>query len=169
MQPRISGNRTGSRLEQSVEELLIQAGYDAVPSAPLFFALREMGQPIYSRQCATARDIYGKRRRVDFILYHTRKWPDSLVIQCKWQASSGSVEEKYPFEILSIQLDGYPAIILLDGGGYSVGAEQWLKGQAGKNQLKHVFNLGDFQRLCVWGRIVNQPGQTMVIAKFREG
>ena len=153
MQPKISGNITGSRLEQSVEGLLVQAGYDPVPTAPLFFALRDMEQPIYARQCETGRDIYGKRRRVDFILYHPRKWPDSLVIQCKWQASSGSVEEKYPFEVLSIQVDGYPAIVLLDGGGYSSGAEQWLKVQAGKNQLKHVFNMGDFQRFASRGQL----------------
>ena len=69
------------------------------------------------------------------------------------QASSGSVEEKYPFEVLNIQLDGYPAIILLDGGGYTKGAEQWLKGQAGKNRLRHVFNLGDFQRFASTGQL----------------
>ena len=67
------------------------------------FAMREMEQPIYTKQCEVGRDIYGKNRRVDFLLYHPRKWPQSLVIQCKWQASSGSVEEKYPFEVLSIQ------------------------------------------------------------------
>ena len=153
MQPRISGNLTGSSLEQSVQALLLQAGYDPVPTAPLFFAMRDMGQPIYAHQCETGRDIYGKQRRVDFILYHPRKWPESLVIQCKWQASRGSVEEKYPFEVLNIQVDGYPAIILLDGGGYSHGAEQWLKGQAGKIQLKHVFNLGDFQRFASRGQL----------------
>ncbi len=151
--PRIEGNLTGSNLEQSVERLIIQAGYDPVPSAPLFFALRDLEQSIYSRQCETGRDIYGKRRRVDFILYHPRKWPDSLVIQCKWQASSGSVEEKYPFEVLSLNADGYPAIIVLDGGGYSAGAEQWLRGQAGNNRLRHVFNLGDFQRFASRGEL----------------
>ena len=124
-----------------------------VPSASLFFALRDMNQPIYARQCHTGRDLYGKRRRVDFILYHPQKWPDSLVIQCKWQASSGSVEEKYPFEVLSIEVDGYPTIILLDGGGYSNGAKQWLKGQTRRNQLKHVFNLGDFQRFASGGHL----------------
>ena len=153
MSTKLSANRTGSRLEDSVEELLKQARYDRVPSAPLFFALRDLDQPIYARQCDTGRDIYGKQRRVDFILYHPRKWPDSLVIQCKWQASRGSVEEKYPFEVLNIQLDGYPSIILLDGGGYSQGAETWLKGQAGKNLLKHVFNLGDFQRFASRGQL----------------
>lgn len=153
IRPRIEPNLTGSSLEQSVERLLIQAGYDAVPSAPLFFALRDMEQPIYARQCVTGRNIYGLRRTVDFILYHPRKWPESLVIQCKWQASGGTTDEKYPFEVLSINADGYPAIVVLDGGGYRQGAEQWLRGQAGKNRLRHVFNLGDFQRFASRGEL----------------
>ncbi|MDE0609360.1 MAG: hypothetical protein OXH77_05535 [Anaerolineaceae bacterium] len=140
-------------LEQAVEDLLLQAGYDFVPSAALFFAMRDLEQPIYTRQCETGLNIYGKRRKVDFILYHPRKWPDSLVIQCKWQAATGSVDEKYPFEVLSIQADGYPAIFILDGAGYSPAAAQWLKGQAGKNCLKHVFTLGDFQRFASRGQL----------------
>ena len=153
MPPRISANRTGSGLEQSVEALLQQAGYDRVPSAALFFALRDMGQAIYAPQCTTGRNIYGMNRTVDFILYHPRKWPESMVIQCKWQASGGTVDEKFPFEVLSINADGYPAIIILDGGGYRPGAETWLRGQAGKNCLKHVFNLGDFQRFVSRGQL----------------
>ena len=150
---RIEGNRTGSTLEQSVEALIEQAGYDLVPSAPLFFALRDMEQAIYASQCETGRDIYGIRRRVDFILYHPRKWPESLVIQCKWQASGGTVDQKYPFEVLSINADGYPAIIVLDGGGYTAGSAQWLRNQAGKNRLRHVFTLGDFQRFASRGEL----------------
>ena len=150
--PRIEGNLTGSNLEQSVERLVRQAGYDSVPAA-MFFALRDLDQVIYARQCETGRDIYGKRRRVDFILYHPRKWPESLVVQCKWQAVGGSVEEKYPFEVLSMNADGYPGIIVLDGGGYSVGAAQWLRGQAGNNRLRHVFSLGDFQRFVSRGQL----------------
>ena len=75
------------------------------------------------------------------------------MIQCKWQAVGGSVEEKYPFEVLSINADGYPGIVVLDGGGYSAGAEQWLKGQAGNNRLRHVLNLGDFQRFISRGEL----------------
>ena len=153
MPSQLSANKTGSRLEQFVEGLLQEAGYEAVWPAALFFAMREMEQPIYTKQCEVGRDIYGKKRRVDFLLYHPRKWPQSLVIQCKWQASSGSVEEKYPFEVLSIQQGGYPAIVILAGGGYSKGAEQWLKGQAGKNLLKHVFDQGDFQRFVSRGEL----------------
>ena len=115
--------------------------------------MRELNQPIYTRQCYVGRDIYGQNRRVDFLLYHPRKWEKSLVIQCKWQASGGTVHEKYPFEVLNIQQGGYPTIVVLDGGGYSKGAEQWLKGQAGKNLLKHVFDQGEFQRFVSRGEI----------------
>ena len=130
-----------------------EMGYERILPASLFFAMREMEQPIYARQVESGRNIYGKTRRVDVILYHPRKWPKCLVIQCKWQASGGSVDEKYPFEVLNIQQSGYETIMVLDGGGYSSGAAQWLRGQAGKNMLKHVFDMGDFQRFASRGDI----------------
>lgn len=145
-------NRTGKVLESFAEGVIADTGYEKV-SSQKFFAMREMDQPIYSSQCETGNDIYGKRRRVDFILYHPKKWPNNLVIQCKWQASSGSVDEKYPFEVLSIQLNEYKTIIILDGKGYSTGAEQWLKSQVGKDKLIYVHNQGDFQRFSSQGRL----------------
>ena len=153
MPPRISANRTGSQLEQSVDDLIRQAGYKPVLDRSLFFAMQVLRQPIYAGQVESGTDVYGKRRRVDFILYHPQKWPDSLIIQCKWQAVSGSVEEKYPFEVLSIQANQPPAIIVLDGGGYSAGAERWLKGEVGHGNLRHVFNLGEFQRFAARNRL----------------
>ena len=144
-------NRRGRTLEKAVVDLLLE-NYEKV-TAKRFFALRELEQPIFSEQCTIGRDIYGKNRRVDFILYHPQRWPDCLVIQCKWQASSGSVEEKYPFEVLSTQMNEFSTIILLDGGGYTRGAENWLRGQAGKNKLLHVFNQGDLTRFVSSGRI----------------
>lgn len=118
-----------------------------------FFALQELQQPIFAEQCPIGSDIYGKSRRVDFILYHPRRWTDGLVIQCKWQASHGTVDEKFPFEVLSIQLNEFPTIIVLDGGGYRPGAEQWLRGQAGKNKLLHVHSLGQISRFHSQGRL----------------
>ena len=118
--------------------------------------MHELRQPIFAEQCSVGRDIYSKNRRVDFILYHPQRWPDCLVIQCKWQASPGSVEEKYPFEVLSIQLNEFNTIIVLDGGGYSRGAEMWLRSQAGKNKLEgllHVHNLGEISRFHSQGRL----------------
>ena len=69
--------------------MLNEREYLLVP--PLrFFPARELEQPIYTRQCEIGKDIYGKKRRVDAILYHPRLYPECLVIQCKWQASGGS-------------------------------------------------------------------------------
>ncbi len=144
-------NRRGRTLENAINDLLSE-DYQRVTSAR-FFALRDLRQPIYAEQCVIGRDIYSKNRRVDFILYHPQRWPDCLVIQCKWQASSGSIEEKYPFEVLSIQLNEFPTIIVLDGGGYTKGSEMWLKGQAGKNKLLHVLSLGEISRFHSQGRI----------------
>ncbi len=146
-------NSAGARLENYVSEILSQdLGYELI-SANRFFACRVLDQPIYAQQVETGKDIYGKRRFVDVILYHPRLWPDCLVIQCKWQSSQGSVDQKFPFEVLSIQQDEYDTIILLDGGGYALGARQWLLNQAGKNRLKHVFNQGEFARFASRGSL----------------
>lgn len=145
-------NRRGKELEDNVSRLLEDNGYKLVQPA-LFFAMRKMWQPIYARQVEVGQDIYGKTRRCDILVYNPSIWPDCLVIQCKWQASSGSVEEKYPFEVLNIQKDEYPTIVVLDGGGYSKGSESWLKNQAGKNRLKYVFSLGEIQRFASKGKL----------------
>ena len=118
-----------------------------------FFPLRELEQAIYACQVETGSDIYGKHRFVDVMIYHPRLWPDCLAIQCKWQSSGGSVDQKYPFEVLSIQQNEVDTIILLDGGGYSPGTRQWLLNQAGKNRLKHVMDQGEFSRFASRGRL----------------
>ena len=151
--PQIKGaNRSGKRLEDFVADMLEERDYLFVPPVRFFPSL-ELDQPIYTRQCELGKDIYGKRRRIDFILYHPRLWKDCLAIQCKWQAARGSVEEKYPFEVLSIAQNAFDTLIVLDGGGYSSGAEQWLVNQAGKKRLLEVLSQGDFQRFASRGRI----------------
>ena len=128
-------------------------GYEYIWPSFLIFPMRDMEQPVYAKQVEVGRDIYGKMRRVDLLLFHPRRHPNGLVIQCKWQASKGSVEEKYPYEVLSIAQGEFDTIIVLDGGGYSHGAEQWLRGQAGQNRLKHVFSQGELQRFASRGSL----------------
>ncbi len=145
-------NRSGGRLEDFVADILDERGYRFIPRER-FFPSRELEQPVFTRQYEMGKDIYGKKRRVDAILYHPRLWPDCLVIQSKWQASSGSVEEKYPYEVLSIAQNEFDTIIVLDGGGYTAGAKQWLVNQAGKNRLLGVFDQGEFSRFASRGRL----------------
>jgi len=147
----VRANRRGHTLEKAIKDLLSEEYQQVSPAR--FFALRELHQAIFAEQCTIGKDLYGKNRRIDFILYHPQRWPDCLVIQCKWQASAGSVEEKYPFEVLSIQRNEFETIIVLDGGGYSNGSEMWLKGQAGKNRLRYVLSLGELNRFHSQGKI----------------
>lgn len=145
-------NRRGQWLENSVGALLAET-YEQVQRSE-FLADRADQRPVFAKQFEIGEDIYGKRRRVDFILHHPQRWPDCLVIQCKWQASRGSVEEKYPFEVESINCNSYRTIIVLDGGGYSAGARRWLKGQAGgNNRLLHVLDLGGINRFHSQGKL----------------
>ena len=72
-------NRTGRRLESFVQDSLEELGYTET-SPQHFFKLRCLKQPIYACQCEIGLDIYSKRRRVDFILYHPEKWDDCLVL-----------------------------------------------------------------------------------------
>ena len=146
-------NVTGRHLEDFVSLILAQHGYQRIKPSADFFAMSSMEQPIYAKQCLVGKDIYNRDRRVDFIVFHPSKWPNSLVIQCKWQASSGTVEQKYPFEVQSIEKSVYPTVIILDGGGYTDGAKNWLYNQASNGKLKAVMDQGEFQRFAKRGNL----------------
>jgi hypothetical protein len=45
-----------------------------------------------------------------------------------------NIQTKYP----------HKTVLLLDGGGYKKGAEEWIRSQVGNN-LTHVFNMSQFQ------------------------
>lgn len=144
-------NRSGNRLEVWVQDELEGAGYTRVSSEA--FLSGNVTSPCFSKQCVIGESIYRTKRRVDFVLRHPTLWPDGLVIQCKWQASAGSVDEKYPYEVACINHLSYPAIIVLAGDGYKVGAKEWLRAQAGCDNLKNVFDMGEFARFCSQGGI----------------
>jgi hypothetical protein len=67
-------NKRGSRLGVTAESLLDEE-YQKV-TGQHFFALTGLEQPIFARQCQIGTDIYGKKRRVDFILFHPVKWSE---------------------------------------------------------------------------------------------
>lgn len=146
-------NKRGAALEKYVKDLLIE-DYREVPASE-FFATRTKTpeQPIFAAEVVVGTSIYAKQRKVDFVIYHPNRWPDCLVIQCKWQTSAGSVEEKYPFEVECIARGDYETIIVLDGGGYSLGAKQWLMEQCGRRKLVDVCSMGEISRLQARSRI----------------
>lgn len=145
-------NQTGASLEDFIRRLLARSGYDYV-RPHLFQAARCLEQPIFSAQYPAGADLYGKDRKCDFILYHPARYPRALILESKWQQSTGSVDEKFPFLTLTIKESRLDTIVVLGGGGYSAGAERWLRRQAGKDCLLHVFNMEQLQAFCNDGRL----------------
>lgn len=137
-------NKTGNNLEQFIENALIDREYIQIDKKQFNSALY-LEQAIYTKQFYIGKSIYGTSIYCDFIIYHPDKHPNCLVIESKWQQTGGSVDEKYPYTIINIQTKyPYKTILILDGGGYKKGAEEWMRNQIGNN-LIHVFSMSEFQ------------------------
>ena len=134
---------TGNRLEQIIESCLKNCGYEEYPNKKALGSMAEEERPVYCRQVKIGNTIYDTALKCDFLLFHPEKWPKGLVIEAKWQQVGGSVDEKYPFLVLSIRKSIFETILLLDGGGYRPGAERWLRNQT-DSKLLNVFNLTEF-------------------------
>ena len=142
-------NRTGNRLEAFVEQTLIDHGYKLFfDHKKQLFATRDLvAGKQYGKHILVGPTIYETPRYVDFLVLNKERFPDGLVIECKWQQAGGSVDEKYPFLMFNIARTAVPTIILLDGSGYKPAAKTWLESQAGKDRsLQHVWSMMDFQR-----------------------
>ena len=130
----------------------MEEGYQQV-SAPRFFAAQCLEQSIFAERVQVGTTVFGAPRQVDFIVFHPQRWPNCLCIQCRWQQAAGTTEQKYLFEIECIAQSSYNTIIVLDGGGYSDGARQWLLTQRGKRRLVDVCNMAEITQMHTQGRL----------------
>ncbi len=139
-----TANKTGKNFEDFVQSSLEKQQYQFIDNKRFLSCSKISEQPIFSSQVYVGETVYGKKRYCDFIFYHPKLFPNNYIIECKWQQSGGSVDEKYPFLVLNIKILNIDTTILLDGGGYSDGAELWLKSQV-SGALKNVWNMSTFQ------------------------
>ena len=142
-------NRTGNKLEKFIENVLKESGYTEFigNKRQAFENRKSIGGKQYIKQLVVGPTIYDSERKVDFMIFNKEKFPDGLIIESKWQQSSGSVDEKYPFLFFNIMKTEVPTIVLLDGGGYKPTAMKWLKGQVNlQGALIGVWNMVEFQK-----------------------
>ena len=142
-------NHTGNRLEKFVQEALRERGYVEflTQKAQAFKNRKAIGGKQYIKQLPVGETIYDTVRKCDFFVINRAKFPNDLIIECKWQQSSGSVDEKYPFLYFNIIKTGVPTVVLMDGGGYKAAALKWLKENVNKNgALIGVWTMAEFQR-----------------------
>ncbi|MDR1475188.1 MAG: hypothetical protein LBI30_01545 [Holosporales bacterium] len=147
-------NKTGNALEGFVEDILIRNGYtEFINHKKQVFTMREfVGGKQFSKQPWCGESIYGSSRKCDFLIMNREKFPDGLIIECKWQESSGSVDEKYPFTLQNVEKIGVTTVVLIDGDGYKKQAFDWLRNQVSPERaLRGVYTMKEFQKLVNQG------------------
>jgi hypothetical protein len=120
-------NRSGSVLEGIVKGALAPHGFNIVQNRDLSqLSEEEQGELLIQNYPYTT--LYGSRGKTEFLL-KSRKHNLVVRIECKWQQSAGSVDEKLPHLYLSA-INAMPEdniIILIDGDGFRDGAIAWLR------------------------------------------
>lgn len=156
-------NKSGKILEQQVTNALAIRGFETIEYKD--WVLLEDEQQSGRRLICNApyTSIYSavgqsdgrsvRHSRSEFII--SDKQSDTFCrVECKWQAVSGSVDEKLPYLYLNA-IEAWhenEIIILIDGNGWKENAIAWLKAAvntrrwraATDNRNIHVFNLGEF-------------------------
>jgi hypothetical protein len=64
--------------------------------------------------------IIGKQRRVDLLVIHPESG-NALALECKYQDSSGTTDEKIPYALEDLKAMRVPAVIAYAGSGWSEG------------------------------------------------
>jgi len=76
-------------------------------------------------EVTAARRLWGAQRRIDVVVTF-EKTGKNLGIECKFQNSSGSAEEKIPSTIKDIESWPIPGIVVIDGEGFSTNMQGYL-------------------------------------------
>ena len=99
-------NRTGNQLENFVEDALRRCGYVEFQGRKnqVFANRQTIAGKQYIKQIPVGETIYSTQRKADFLIINSDKFAHGLIIECKWQQSSGSVDEKYPYLLFNIPL-----------------------------------------------------------------
>jgi hypothetical protein len=72
------------------------------------------------REVSMGKTIIGKNRHVDILVIHETT-STVLAIECKYQDTLGTVDEKIPYAIQDMQAMGVPVCLAYAGGGFSSG------------------------------------------------
>jgi hypothetical protein len=105
--------KSGERLERFIAQPLLDAGFVLLDcagreilheSGVCAAVSSNLGQPFFATHIVIPGviTVYRKPWRLDVFLWHGRHMKKGMVLECKWQAGSGSCDEKLPFTIQSL-------------------------------------------------------------------
>lgn len=84
------------------------------------------GLVVYT-EVSLGKTIIGKRRRIDVFVRHEAKQL-ALGLECKYQASSGTTDEKVPYALADLEAMWIPGCLVYAGEGWSRGVLHTLEG-----------------------------------------
>ncbi|MEJ5262526.1 MAG: PD-(D/E)XK nuclease superfamily protein [Ignavibacterium sp.] len=147
------GNITGNQLESAVKSVFVGKGFQIIKYRDWIKSPEKYSEEVLLTN-VPYKTIYKHKGNTEFLL-KSKKYNLNIRIECKWQQTSGSVDEKLPYLYLNV-IEAMPEnsiMILIDGKGWKEGAIKWLKESAKKkkyakrsNKKKEIliFNLTDF-------------------------
>ena len=98
--------------------------YAKLIAAHLLRAYGARGVRVY-REVTLGKTIIGKNRRVDVLLVHEPS-NVAMAIECKFQDSAGTVDEKIPYALEDLGALGMPVLLVYAGDGFSEGIQHML-------------------------------------------
>ncbi len=121
-------NQSGSTLEHMIMRVLQDKGFEV-----LSYAQYKNGPDLFRSGELLVRNapyttIYGHPGKTEFLLISALHHLE-IRIECKWQQSGGSVDEKFPYVYLNaLEAMPEPQIFIVYGGeGAKAGAVAWLR------------------------------------------
>jgi len=117
----------GGTLEATVKGIFQRHGFVIVP-----YSQYRINNDLFGRELLITNmpyeTIYGHKGKTEFLIV-SEKYKCNIRVECKWQQSNGSVDEKLPYLYLNC-IETMPEnhiMIVIDGDGWKKGAIQWLK------------------------------------------
>lgn len=149
-------NRSGNVLERTVIGTLQAHGFTVVSYKDHQRHPDSFGTELLLQNVPYT-TLYGGRGYTEFLI-RSEKHRLNIRIECKWQQSAGSVDEKLPHLYLSC-VEAMPedeVIVLIDGDGFREGAIAWLREAAAQRKYLpaastkriHVMKLTEFLTWC---------------------
>jgi hypothetical protein len=142
-----TANRNGRTLENTVIHTFEDKGFQAISYSDWVRRPDKYGDDLLLKN-APYTTIYGQPGKTEF-LARSRRYGLTIRIECKWQQTSGSVDEKFPYVYLNA-IEAMPeshVMILVDGGGAKRSAVNWLKTAASQRLYQKP---GLAKRIEVW-------------------
>lgn len=133
-------NSTGGTLEKTVVGALTSKGFQVIPFRKWHNSPEKYGEELLLTN-APYRTIYNHPGHSEFLLV-SKKYNMRVRIECKWQQSAGSVDEKFPYLYLNAVevMPEAEIIIIVDGGGCKKGAIDWLRSAAADKKYMETNN-----------------------------